>query len=50
MIHIRTATPADISLMYSLVHALAEYEREPESVQITEELTPSSMRARTMSQ
>ena len=25
MIHIRTATPADISLMYSLVHALAEY-------------------------
>lgn len=37
MTHIRPATPADISLMYALVRALAEYEREPHSVEITEE-------------
>jgi len=37
MITIRPATPADIPLMHSLVRALAEYEREPHSVQITEE-------------
>jgi GNAT superfamily N-acetyltransferase len=37
MIHIRPATPDDLSLMHSLIRALAEYEREPHSVQITEE-------------
>lgn len=37
MTTIRHATPADIPLMYSLVRALAEYEREPHSVKITEE-------------
>jgi GNAT superfamily N-acetyltransferase len=37
MTHIRPATAADISLMHSLVRALAEYEREPNSVQITKE-------------
>src|SRR5277367_6149513 len=37
MTHIRPATPADIPLMHTLVRALAEYEREPHSVQITEE-------------
>lgn len=37
MITIRSATLADIPLMHSLVRALAEYEREPHSVQITEE-------------
>jgi GNAT superfamily N-acetyltransferase len=37
MTHIRPATAADIPLMHSLVRALAEYEREPHSVQITEE-------------
>jgi len=37
MITIRPATAADIPLMYSLVHALAEYEREPHGVKITEE-------------
>lgn len=34
---IRPATPADVPLMYSLVRALAEYEREPHSVKITEQ-------------
>jgi GNAT superfamily N-acetyltransferase len=34
---IRPATPADVPLMYSLVCALAEYEREPHSVKITEQ-------------
>ena len=37
MITIRAATPTDIPLMHSLVRALAEYEREPHSVQITED-------------
>ena len=37
MIAIRQATPADIPLMHSLVRALAEYEREPHAVKITEE-------------
>jgi GNAT superfamily N-acetyltransferase len=37
MITIRPATAADVPLMYSLVRGLAEYEREPDSVKITEE-------------
>lgn len=37
MTTIRPATAADIPLMYSLVRGLAEYEREPDSVKITEE-------------
>jgi GNAT superfamily N-acetyltransferase len=37
MTTIRQATQADIPLMHSLVRALAEYEREPHSVKITEE-------------
>lgn len=37
MTQIRPATAADVPLMHSLVRALAEYEREPHSVQITEE-------------
>jgi GNAT superfamily N-acetyltransferase len=37
MTHIRPATPTDVPLMRSLVHALAEYERAPHSVEITEE-------------
>ncbi len=37
MIHIRTATPADVPLIRSLIHELATYEREPHSVLITEE-------------
>ena len=37
MIQVRPATAADIPLMHSLVRGLAEYEREPHSVQITEE-------------
>ncbi len=37
MTRIRPATAVDIPLMHSLVRALAEYEREPHSVQITEE-------------
>ncbi|HSY72140.1 MAG TPA: GNAT family N-acetyltransferase [Alloacidobacterium sp.] len=37
MTRIRLATPSDIPLMHSLVHALAEFEREPHSVEITEE-------------
>jgi GNAT superfamily N-acetyltransferase len=37
MIHIRPATPEDITLMYSLICGLAEYEREPHSVKITEQ-------------
>ncbi len=37
MTHIRPATSADISLIFTLVRGLAEYEREPHSVEITEE-------------
>ncbi len=37
MTSIRPATAADIPLMHTLVRALAEYEREPHSVEITEE-------------
>jgi GNAT superfamily N-acetyltransferase len=37
MITIRPATPDDIPLVHSLIRALAEYEREPHSVHITEE-------------
>jgi GNAT superfamily N-acetyltransferase len=37
MTSIRPAAAADIPLMHSLVRALAEYEREPHSVQLTEE-------------
>lgn len=37
MTTVRPATSADIPLMHSLVRALAEYEREPHSVHITEE-------------
>ncbi|MBV8437260.1 MAG: GNAT family N-acetyltransferase [Silvibacterium sp.] len=37
MIRIRSATPADVPLMRELIHELATYEREPHSVQITEE-------------
>jgi GNAT superfamily N-acetyltransferase len=37
MIHIRPATPADVSLILAFVRELAEYEREPHSVLITEE-------------
>jgi len=37
MITIRTAEPADIPLMLDLIRGLAEYEREPDAVQITED-------------
>jgi GNAT superfamily N-acetyltransferase len=37
MIRIRPATPSDVPLMRELIHDLATYEREPHSVQITEE-------------
>ncbi|HWF07087.1 MAG TPA: hypothetical protein VG297_01425, partial [Bryobacteraceae bacterium] len=37
MIHIRPATPADVPLILALVRDLAEYEREPHSVTISEE-------------
>jgi GNAT superfamily N-acetyltransferase len=37
MIHIRPATPADVSLILAFIHDLAEYEREPHSVHIAEE-------------
>jgi GNAT superfamily N-acetyltransferase len=37
MTRIRPAIASDIPLIHSLVRALAEYEREPHSVQITEE-------------
>jgi GNAT superfamily N-acetyltransferase len=37
MTNIRPAIAADVPLMHSLVRALAKYEREPHSVQITEE-------------
>jgi GNAT superfamily N-acetyltransferase len=37
MIHIRPATPDDVSLMLAFIQDLAEYERAPHSVQITEE-------------
>jgi len=37
MIRIRPATPSDVPLIRSLIHELATYEREPHSVQITEE-------------
>lgn len=37
MIHIRNATPADVSLILAFVRGLAAYEREPHSVQLTEQ-------------
>ena len=37
MIHIRPAIAADIPLIRALIQELAEYEREPHSVHITEE-------------
>ena len=37
MTHIRPATSTDIPFMFALVRELAEYEREPHSVQTTEE-------------
>jgi GNAT superfamily N-acetyltransferase len=37
MIRIRPATPADVPLIRELIHGLATYEREPHSVQITED-------------
>ncbi|MGC2161907.1 MAG: GNAT family N-acetyltransferase [Silvibacterium sp.] len=37
MIQIRTATPADVPLILAFVRDLAEFEREPHSVHITEE-------------
>jgi len=36
MTHIRSATPADVPLIYSFIRELAEYEREPHAVRITE--------------
>jgi GNAT superfamily N-acetyltransferase len=36
MIHIRTATPSDVPLILAFIRDLAEYEREPHSVQLTE--------------
>lgn len=35
MHQIRSATPADIPVILELIHALAEYEREPHSVEMT---------------
>ena len=37
MIHIRPATPADVPLMLAFTHELADFEREPHSVKMTEE-------------
>jgi GNAT superfamily N-acetyltransferase len=37
MISIRAATPADVPLMLTFIRGLAEYEREPHAVRITEE-------------
>ena len=37
MTRIRPATSADVSLIRSLIHELATYEREPHSVQITDD-------------
>lgn len=37
MVHIRTATPSDVPLILAFIRDLAEYEREPQSVHITEE-------------
>ena len=36
MLHIRAATPDDVSTILALIHDLAEYEREPASAQATE--------------
>lgn len=37
MIHIRTATPSDVPVIRAFIKNLAEYEREPDAVDITEE-------------
>jgi GNAT superfamily N-acetyltransferase len=37
MTHVHPATPEDVALIHSLIRGLAEYEREPHSVKITEE-------------
>ena len=34
---IRPATPADVATMHRLIHALAEYEREPDAVEASED-------------
>ncbi|MBY0263445.1 MAG: GNAT family N-acetyltransferase [Phycisphaerales bacterium] len=37
-LNIRVATPSDVPLILSLIRALAEYEREPQAVEATEEM------------
>ena len=37
MTRIRPATPADVPLMLAFIHELADFEREPHSVKMTEE-------------
>ena len=37
MTHIRPATPADAALILSFIRHLAEYEREPHAIEMTEE-------------
>src|SRR6476469_1661818 len=36
MLTLRTATPADAALLLRFIRALAEYEREPNAVEVTE--------------
>jgi GNAT superfamily N-acetyltransferase len=36
MLNLRTATPADAALLLGFIRALAEYEREPNAVEVTE--------------
>lgn len=38
MTHIRPATPADVPLILGLVRELAEFEREPDAVEATEDM------------
>lgn len=40
---IRPAAPADVPVLLELVHELAEYEREPDAVEATEELLAEAL-------
>ena len=46
MIEIRPASPADIALILRLVRELAEYEREPDAVEATEDMLHDALFAR----
>lgn len=43
--HLRFATPADAALILRFIRALAEYERQPQAVQVTEDMLTAQLSA-----